>query len=262
MKLGRRCIQVQCDLSDAISVGELIPRLLLSLDPPVHLAPTDRPISTTTTAATTTTTAKAVPHMITEKPQQAPGMPTIPNNDIHILINNAAILEVYPAEEYPMSSFSHIIQTNLSSPFQLCRDIGAYWLQEVLPTTGGRVSDRSIINVSSVLGYQGGTTVPAYSTSKGGLLQVTKALGNEWAAKGIRVNGIGPGACDTDMNYLARDSRAAATAQAKMYIERIPAKRWGTAEDFKGIAVFLASGKASGYITGETVMVDGGWMAS
>ena len=116
--------------------------------------------------------------------------------------------------------------------------------------------------MSSIFGYQGGTTLPAYSTSKGGLLQVTKALGNEWAAKGIRVNGIGPGACDTDMNFLARDPRAAATAQAKAYIERIPAKRWGTAEDFKGIAVFLASEKASGYITGETVMVDGGWMAS
>ena len=104
--------------------------------------------------------------------------------------------------------------------------------------------------------------MPAYSSSKGGLLQATKALSNEWAAKGIRVNGIGPGACDTAMNFLATDPQAATTAQAKQYIERIPAKRWGTAEDFKGIVVFLASEKASGYITGETVMVDGGWMAA
>ena len=280
MKLGRRCIQVQCDLSDAISVGELIPRLLLSLDPPVHLAPTD--LSTYTTNGTNGTNgtndtndtngtngtndtngtngiAKAVPHTIIEQPQQALRVPVIPNNDIHILVNNAAILAVHSSEAHPMSSFNHVLQTNLSTPFQLCRDMGAYWLRELLPA-GVDISSRSIINVSSIYAYHGGMTVPAYTSSKGGLAQLTKALSNEWAMNGIRVNTIAPGACATEMNFLSHDPRE--VERAKQYVARIPARRWGTIEDFKGIVVFLASEKASGYITGETVVIDGGWMAT
>ena len=217
----------------------------------MRLASTERPISTTTTNGTAT-----APHVLIEQPKQALGEPVIPNNDIHILVNNAAILALYPAETYPMSSFTDIIQTNLSSPFRMCRDIGAYWLNEVL-TTGAGVSDRCIINVSSVLSARGGTSLAAYTTSKGGLSQITRALSNEWAAKGIRVNAIAPGSCETEMNFMLNDP-----PKTKRYLERTPARRWGTSDDFKGVAVFLASEKASGYITGETVVVDGGWLAT
>jgi len=172
-------------------------------------------------------------------------------------LNNAGIQAQYPAETYPMSSFSDVLQVNLSSPFQLSRDMGAYWLGEVL-TTGVGFSGGCIINVSSILGSRGGIAMPAYATSKGGLEQVTKALSNEWAAKGIRVNAIAPGGCDTK-NLMATDSGAA--EKAKGFLERVPARRLGTPEDFKGVVVFLASEKASGYITGETVVVDGGWKA-
>ena len=157
-----------------------------------------------------------------------------------------------------MSSLSHVLQVNLNSPFQLCRDMGAYWLQKVL-TTGVGASDRSIINVSSIFGNRGGKAMPAYSVSKGGLEQVTKALSNEWASKGIRVNTIAPGGCDS-RNQLATDPTAG--EKAKGFLERVPAGRLGTPQDFKGVVVFLASEKASGYITGETVVVDGGWKAT
>lgn len=109
--------------------------------------------------------------------------------------------------------------------------------------------------MGSLLSYQGGITVPAYAASKGGIGQLTKALSNEWAAKGIRVNAIAPGYIDTDMNTaLIQDPVRSESISA-----RIPAGRWGKPEDFKGIAVFLAS-DASAYVSGEMVNVDGGWM--
>ena len=136
---------------------------------------------------------------------------------------------------------------NLSAVFTLCREFGAYLLS--------RGASGSIINMGSLLSYQGGITVPAYAASKGGIAQLTKALSNEWAAKGIRVNAIAPGYIDTDMNTaLIQDPVRSESISA-----RIPAGRWGTPEDFKGIAVFLAS-DASAYVSGEMVNVDGGWM--
>lgn len=136
---------------------------------------------------------------------------------------------------------------NLSAVFTLCREFGAYLLS--------RGASGSIINMGSLLSYQGGITVPAYAASKGGIGQLTKALSNEWAAKGIRVNAIAPGYIDTDMNTaLIQDPVRSESISA-----RIPAGRWGKPEDFKGIAVFLAS-DASAYVSGEMVNVDGGWM--
>lgn len=136
---------------------------------------------------------------------------------------------------------------NLSAVFTLCREFGAYLLS--------RGASGSIINMGSLLSYQGGITVPAYAASKGGIAQLTKALSNEWAAKGIRVNAIAPGYIDTDMNTaLIQDPVRSESISA-----RIPAGRWGKPEDFKGIAVFLAS-DASAYVSGEMVNVDGGWM--
>lgn len=133
----------------------------------------------------------------------------------------------------------------------LCRDIGHYWLTSNPPMRGGR-----IINVASLLSFQGGLTVPAYSASKGGVLQLTKALSNEWAGHGIGVNCIAPGYIATAMNEgLIKDE-----TRAKQIMDRIPMGRWGNPEDFKGPVVFLASAKASGYVSGECLVVDGGWM--
>jgi 2-deoxy-D-gluconate 3-dehydrogenase len=113
----------------------------------------------------------------------------------------------------------------------------------------------SIINVASLVSFQGGLTVPAYAAAKGGVAQLTKALSNEWASKGINVNAIAPGYVATDMNQaLIQDKERAASILA-----RIPAGRWGNPEDFKGPIVFLAS-PASLYISGEILTVDGGWM--
>jgi 2-dehydro-3-deoxy-D-gluconate 5-dehydrogenase len=113
----------------------------------------------------------------------------------------------------------------------------------------------SIINVASLLSFQGGIMVPAYAASKGGVAQLTKALSNEWAGKGINVNAIAPGYIATEMNTaLMEDKERSASILA-----RIPAGRWGTPEDFQGPVVFLAS-SASRYVSGEILTVDGGWM--
>ena len=113
----------------------------------------------------------------------------------------------------------------------------------------------SIINVASLLSFQGGITVPAYAASKGGVAQLTKALSNEWAGRGINVNAIAPGYVATEMNEaLVKDER-----RATGILERIPAGRWGDPDDFKGVVVFLAA-RASGYVSGEILTVDGGWM--
>lgn len=153
------------------------------------------------------------------------------------------------------ATWLQVLNVNLTSVFTLCREFGAYLLSldasEFAPT--GRRG--SIINVASLLSYQGGITVPAYAASKGGIAQLTKALSNEWVAKGINVNAIAPGYIDTDMNVaLINDANRNAGIMA-----RIPAGRWGKPEDFKGVVVFLAS-SASSYVSGEIVCVDGGWM--
>lgn len=113
----------------------------------------------------------------------------------------------------------------------------------------------SIINIASLLSFQGGITVPAYAASKGGVAQLTKALSNEWSSKGITVNAIAPGYIATEMNTALMDDEK----RAKSILERIPAGRWGKPEDFKGAIVFLASA-ASAYVGGEILLVDGGWM--
>jgi 2-deoxy-D-gluconate 3-dehydrogenase len=123
---------------------------------------------------------------------------------------------------------------------------------EPSPSTGRR---GSVINFASLLSFQGGVTVPAYAASKGAVAQLTKALANEWTSKGITVNAIAPGYIETEMNtaLLANAERL------KSISERIPAGRWGIPEDFKGSVVFLA-GKASAYVSGHVLVVDGGWM--
>ncbi|KAG0650594.1 2-keto-3-deoxygluconate oxidoreductase [Hyphodiscus hymeniophilus] len=172
---------------------------------------------------------------------------------IHILVNCAGIQRRHPSAEFPDNDWNEVIQVNLNSVFALCRDVGAHMLTlDPSPATGRR---GSIVNFASLLSFQGGLTVPAYAASKGAVAQLTKALSNEWTSKGITVNAIAPGYIETEMNtaLLANAERLRSIS------ERIPAGRWGVPEDFKGSVVFLA-GKASAYVSGHVLVVDGGWM--
>ncbi|PGH15952.1 2-deoxy-D-gluconate 3-dehydrogenase [Helicocarpus griseus UAMH5409] len=173
---------------------------------------------------------------------------------VEILLNCAGIQRRHPSENFPDEDWDEVIQVNLTSVFTLCREFGSYLLsrdQATFPSA----RRGAIINVASLLSFQGGITVPAYAASKGGVAQLTKALSNEWASKGISVNAIAPGYIDTDMNVaLINDPSRNSGIMA-----RIPAGRWGKPVDFKGVVVFLAS-EASAYVSGEIVSVDGGWM--
>ncbi|KAI3036902.1 hypothetical protein CBS147352_11147 [Aspergillus niger] len=167
-------------------------------------------------------------------------------------INCAGIQRRHPSHLFPDSDWDEVLQTNLTTIFTLCRDLGAYMLTRTPDATGHR---GSIINVASLVSFQGGITVPAYAAAKGGVAQLTKALSNEWASKGINVNAVAPGYVATEMNTALLNDQD----RARSILERIPAGRWGTAEDFKGVTVFLA-GKASRYVSGSVLLVDGGWM--
>lgn len=173
-------------------------------------------------------------------------------HEIHILLNCGGIQRRHAPHVFPDSDWSEVLQTNLTTVFTLCRDVGAHMLYRGKDQYGKR---GSIINVCSLQSFQGGINIPAYASSKGGVAQLTKALSNQWASEGINVNGIAPGYINTDMNAaLINDPD-----RAKSILDRIPAGRWGTPEDFKGSIVYLAS-RASAYVNGEILTVDGGWM--
>ncbi|KAG5995273.1 hypothetical protein E4U43_003061 [Claviceps pusilla] len=174
-------------------------------------------------------------------------------HEIRILVTCAGIQRRHRCEEFPNDDFNEVLQVNLNSVFTLCRDAGAHMLKlDPSPTTGRR---GSIINFASLLTFQGGLTIPAYAASKGAVGQVTKSFANEWTSRGVTVNAIAPGYIETDMNAaLLNDPERLASINA-----RIPAGRWGSPEDFKGTTVYLAS-RASGYVSGHTLVVDGGWM--
>ncbi len=165
---------------------------------------------------------------------------------IDILINNAGTILRAPAAEHPDDYWDQVMEVNLSSQFILSREIGKGMIER------GR---GKIIFTASVLTFQGGITVPGYAASKGGIGQLTKALANEWAGKGVQVNAIAPGYVRTDNNQALQDDPLRFNA----ILQRIPAGRWGAVEDFKGPVLFLASA-ASDYVNGEILTVDGGWM--
>jgi 2-deoxy-D-gluconate 3-dehydrogenase len=166
---------------------------------------------------------------------------------IDILVNNAGIILRKPAAEHPDEYWDKVIEVNLNAQFVLSREIGKRMVER------GR---GKIIFVASLLAFQGGILVPGYAASKGGVAQLTKALANEWAGRGVNVNAIAPGYINTDNTQALRnDERRAATILA-----RIPAGRWGEPEDLTGAVVFLASA-ASDYVHGAIMTVDGGWMA-
>ena len=166
--------------------------------------------------------------------------------DLDILINCAGIQRRNPCAEFTLADWDDVLAINLSAVFQMCQ-------------LGGRVmlakGKGKIINVASMLSFFGGYTVPAYAASKGGVAQLTKAFSNEWAAKGVNVNAIAPGYMATSMNTaLIHDS-----GRNEKILARIPAGRWGTPEDVKGVIVFLAS-DASNYLNGTVIPVDGGYL--
>ena len=168
------------------------------------------------------------------------------HGEIDILVNNAGTIIRHQAEEFPLDDWMKVLQVNLNSVFQLSQ-LAA---RGMLERKHGR-----IVNVASLLAFQGGIRVPAYAASKGGVAQLTKALANEWTAKGITVNAIAPG-------YIRTDNTAALQADEtrnRQILERIPASRWGEPEDLVGMVVLLSSA-AGAYISGGVFNVDGGWL--
>ena len=165
---------------------------------------------------------------------------------IDILVNNAGTIRRAPAAEYPQTQWDEDIAVNLTSLFRLSQLAG----QEMLKCGAGK-----ILNIASILSFQGGITVPAYAAAKGGLAQLTKALANEWASKGINVNAIAPGYMATDNTTALRQD----PQRSRQIMERIPAGRWGESSDLAGAAVFLCS-SASDYVHGHVLVVDGGWL--
>jgi 2-deoxy-D-gluconate 3-dehydrogenase len=163
-----------------------------------------------------------------------------------ILVNNAGTIRRTPAAEHPDDMWYEVIDVNLTAPFLLSREIGARMIER---------GSGKIIFTASLLTFQGGVNVPGYAASKGGIGQLTKALANEWAAKGVNVNAIAPGYVITDNTLALRED----PQRSQQILSRIPAGRWGETADFKGPVVFLAS-EASRYVHGETLVVDGGWM--
>jgi 2-deoxy-D-gluconate 3-dehydrogenase len=165
---------------------------------------------------------------------------------LDILVNNAGIIQREPAVQHSDDAWDAVLEVNLSSVFRLCRAAGRH----MLPRGSGK-----IINIASLLSFQGGVTVTGYAAAKGGVVQLTKALANEWAPQGVHVNAIAPGYMHTDNTSALR----ADPARERQIAERIPAGRWGTPQDLAGAAIFLAS-QASDYVHGHVLVVDGGWM--
>ncbi len=166
---------------------------------------------------------------------------------LHILVNNAGIIRRGDSIDFTEEDWDAVVDTNLKSVFFLCQAVARH----MIPNGGGK-----IINIASMLTFQGGIRVPSYTASKSGIGGLTKLLANEWAAKGINVNAVAPG-------YIATNNTAALQADEtrnRQIMERIPAGRWGDPGDLGGAAVFLAS-RASDYVQGHILAVDGGWLA-
>jgi 2-deoxy-D-gluconate 3-dehydrogenase len=168
------------------------------------------------------------------------------NKSIDILVNNAGTIMRSPAAEHPDKYWDKVMAINLDAQFILAREIGKHMLQR---------GNGKIVFTCSLLSFQGGVFVPGYAASKGAIASLVKALANEWAGKGINVNGIAPGYVETDNTEALRND----PIRSKSILDRIPAGRWGEPEDFKGAIVYLVSDAAK-YVHGEILTVDGGWM--
>lgn len=165
---------------------------------------------------------------------------------IDILVNNAGVTLRKPAAEHPDEYWDQVVEVNQTAPFILSREIG----KDMLARGHGK-----IIFIASLLTFQGGITVPSYAASKGAVGQLTMALANEWAGRGVNVNAIAPGYIETDLNTALRKDQE----RFRSITDRIPAGRWGKPSDLQGAVVFLSS-RASDYVHGTILTVDGGWM--
>ncbi|KAF6767629.1 Short-chain dehydrogenase/reductase SDR [Kalmanozyma brasiliensis GHG001] len=169
-----------------------------------------------------------------------------PTSAIDIVVNCGGIQRRHPSTDFPESDWDEVLNVNLKAVWLLSQAAGRH----MVPRRSGK-----IINFGSLLTFQGGLTVPAYASAKGAVGQLTKALSNEWSKHNVQVNGIAPGYIATDMN----EKLLADPTRLRQISERIPAGRWGEPADFKGPLLFLAS-QASQYVSGEMLVVDGGWM--
>jgi 2-deoxy-D-gluconate 3-dehydrogenase len=166
---------------------------------------------------------------------------------LDILVNNAGIIRRADAVDFTEEDWDAVVDTNLKSVFFLCQAAGRHMIAQ---------GSGKIVNIASMLTFQGGIRVPSYTASKSGIGGLTKLLANEWATKGVNVNAIAPG-------YIATNNTTALQADAvrnKSIVDRIPAGRWGAASDLGGAAVFLSSAAAD-YVQGHILAVDGGWLA-
>lgn len=167
---------------------------------------------------------------------------------LDILVNGAGAQRRYPSEEFPLKEFDFVLNVNLRSVFAMCQLAGRQFIKQN--------SKGKIVNIASMLSFFGGYTVPAYAASKGGVAQITKALCNEWAEKGVNVNALAPGYMATEMNTALMDPT---NPRYEAITNRIPNKKWGTPDDMKGPVVWLSS-DASDYINGAVIPVDGGYL--
>jgi len=173
---------------------------------------------------------------------------------IDVLVNNAGIIRRAPAADYPEADWNEVLRTNLSAPFFLCQAVAKWWL------TAGRGKSPAdarlkIVNIASVLSFQGGINVAAYTASKHGIAGFTKALANEWAKERININAVAPGYVATENTRALRED----TRRNRSILDRIPEGRWGRPEDVAGGCVFLASPEAD-YLNGAVINIDGGWL--
>jgi 2-dehydro-3-deoxy-D-gluconate 5-dehydrogenase len=165
---------------------------------------------------------------------------------IDILVNNAGIIRRSPAIDFTEDDWDAVMAINAKTVFFLSQSVA----RDMLKREEGK-----IINIASLLSFQGGIRVPSYAASKGAIAQITKALANEWAGFGLNINAIAPGYMETDNTKSLRED----SVRSKAIVDRIPAGRWGSPSDLAGAAVFLAS-HASDYVNGHVLVVDGGWM--
>lgn len=173
---------------------------------------------------------------------------------IDVLVNNAGIIRRAPAKDFSQADWNAVLATNLNSPFFLMQAVGKWWI-ETGRARAAAAARLKLVNIASLLSFQGGITVPAYAASKHGIAGVTKALANEWAKERINVNAIAPGYIATENTKALRED----AERNQAILARIPEGRWGQAEDIVGGCVFLASGDAD-YLNGTVLNIDGGWL--
>jgi 2-dehydro-3-deoxy-D-gluconate 5-dehydrogenase len=172
------------------------------------------------------------------------------------LVNNAGIIRRAPAVDFSEKDWDDVIRVNLTTPFFLTQAVARWWLKD-----GGREkapdgSRLKIVNIASMLSFQGGITIPAYTASKHGIAGITKALANEWAPLAININAIAPGYIATENTRPLRENET----RNRQILERIPQGGWGNPDDISGTTMFLASRDAD-YLNGAVINVDGGWLA-